>query len=332
MKSDEQRAYAHYRWADRYNRNKEPKKAAAHIRRAVQLQRGARFGAPEEKPVLLKRIYIGVYNNSGRSAVYDATFTDRPAVCKVMHDTELRGLMEAAAHGVPVARVLYSSKDFNVPTAQGVEGLLSPYGPFHGMVPSNRAIVAMEKLSDVQLHPDPGDLGTIINTEEALRARLNATPRQMYPVRGLDKPKLLSELLDAIVNLNQNGLMWLRVDQRNTGVDTEGRLRIFDFGSAQPVSGVNRHEDILAYGKLLYNALIRFYALDHGSHYLSRNAILGRDLNKGQLVSTVDLLSGASARMSEALRACFSLDENSEPDAIARVVGLLRTALRELGA
>jgi hypothetical protein len=332
MKPDEQRAYDHYRWADRYNRNKEPKKAAAHLRRAVQLQRGARFGALEEKPVLLSRIYIGGYSNSARSAVYDATFADRPAVCKVMHDNELVRLMEAAAHGVPVARILYSSTDFSVPTAQGVEGLLSTYGPFRGMVPSNHSIVAMEKLTYVQLHPDPGGLGTIINTDEALQARLNATPRQMYPVRVPDQPRLLRELLDAIVNLNQKGRMWRRVDQRNTGVGTEGHLRIFDFGSAQPVSEVNRHEDILAYGKLLYNALIRFYALDPGSHYLSRNAKLGRDLSKAQLVSTVDLLSGASEHMDKALRACFSLDDYSEPASIARVVDHLHAALRELGA
>jgi hypothetical protein len=281
--------------------------------------------------VLLDRIYNGGYSNSARSAVYDATFADRPAVCKVMHDNELVRLMEAAAHGVPVARVLYSSKDFNVPTAQGVEGLLSPYGPFHGMVPSNRAIVAMEKLRYVQLHPDPGGLGTIINTEEALRARLNATPRQMYPVRVPDQPRLLRELLDAIVNLNQKDLMWRRVDQRNTGVDTEGHLRIFDFGSAQPVSEVNRHEDILAYGKLLYNALIRFYALDPGSHYESRNVRLG-GLSEGKLVLTVDLLSGAPHVVSSALRACFSLTDFSTQSAVASVVILLYKALQELGA
>jgi hypothetical protein len=51
MKPDEQRAYDHYRWADRYSRQSEPKKAAAHLRRAVQLHRGTRptrqkFGAP----------------------------------------------------------------------------------------------------------------------------------------------------------------------------------------------------------------------------------------------------------------------------------------------
>ena len=35
---------------------------------------------------------------------------------------------------------------------------------------------------------------------------------------------------------------------------------------------------------------------------------------------------------SDALRACFSLDENSEPGAVARVVSLLYEALQELEA
>jgi hypothetical protein len=40
MKSDEQRAYAHYRWADRYNRYNQPKKAAAAQRHSVRSTHG----------------------------------------------------------------------------------------------------------------------------------------------------------------------------------------------------------------------------------------------------------------------------------------------------
>lgn len=77
MKPDEQRAYDHSRWADRYNRKNQPKKAAAHIRRAVQLQRGAWFGEPEKVLVLLDRIYGSVIS-SYYTPVYSATVYGRP--------------------------------------------------------------------------------------------------------------------------------------------------------------------------------------------------------------------------------------------------------------
>jgi hypothetical protein len=192
----------------------------------------------------------------------------------------------------------------------------------------------MEKLSDVQFHPRNGQGGPcgVIDTEYALQERAKTGVR--YPAHAPKQPTLrsLREFLDAIVDLNARGLMWGDVKQENSGSDREGHLRIYDFGSAGSINEFSRHMDLLAYGKLLYNVLVQFYALVPGSHYWSQNVRLGRDLNKEQLVSTVDLLDGAPARVSDALRACFSLDENSSPDDIAHVVGLLYTALSELQA
>jgi hypothetical protein len=139
-------------------------------------------------------------------------------------------------------------------------------------------------------------------------------------------------LLDAIVYLNNEKMvLWRNVDQSNTGVDDEGRLRIYDFGYADQIHDSSRHMDILAYGKLLYNALVQSYALGQGSHYESRNVRLG-GLSEGKLVLTVDLLSGAPHVVSSALRACFSLTDFSTPSAVANVVILLYKALQELGA
>jgi hypothetical protein len=139
-------------------------------------------------------------------------------------------------------------------------------------------------------------------------------------------------LLDAIVYLNnEKRVLWRNVDQSNTGVDNEGRLRIYDFGYAGDIHASNMHMDILAYGKLLYNALVQSYALGPGSHYESLNVRLG-GLSEGKLVLTVNLLSGASEALKSALRACFSLTDFSDQGAVANVVILLYKALQELGA
>jgi len=331
MKPDEQRAYDHYRWADRYNRQNEPKKAAAHLRRAVQLHRGTRFGAPMGL-VLSDRIYNGVYINSNRSAVYNATLDGRHAVCKVMRTNELKILQ--AAQGDRVVRILDFSEDptavLAAATGAGAEDLRSKYGPFKGTVPSGRAIVAMEKLRYVELHPEPGVPDTIISTDEALQKRLKDGP--MYSVHKPHQPTLLRELLDAIVYLNNEKMvLWRNVDQSNTGVDDEGRLRIYDFGYAGDIHASNMHMDILAYGKLLYNALVQSYALGPGSHYESRNVRLG-GLSEGKLVLAVSLLSGASEALESALHACFSLIDFGDQGAVASVVSLLYKALQELGA
>ncbi len=106
-------------------------------------------------------------------------------------------------------------------------------------------------------------------------------------------------------------------------------MRIFDFGTfTRPIDDENRYIDILAYGKILYNALVQAYAFAPGRHCRAHRFAL----NKAQLVSTVDLITGASPGVSSALRECFSLETSSSFDDIARVVRLLHAALLELRA
>jgi serine/threonine protein kinase len=327
MKPDEQRAYDHYRWADRYNRQKQPKKAAAHLRRAVQLQRDARFGADpgfNKKLVLLEPILGG----ASRSPVFQATVDGESAVCKVMGRSELENLNKAQGPGV--VRILHVSEDVSTAEGPGSTELRSMYDATGGMPPGS-VIVAMEKLGDVQFHPrhDQGGHRDTIDTVYSLEERVKDGVR--YPVRSPGQPMLryLREFLDAIVALNKRGLMWCDVKQENSGIDREFHLRIFDFGTfTRRIADENRYVDILAYGKLLYNALVGLYAFAPGRHCRAHRFALSKE----QLVSTVDLISGAPVGVSHALRECFSLDEKSKPDSVVLVVDLLNTALRELGA
>ena len=245
-----------------------------------------------------------------------------------MRKSELDNLNKAQGPGV--VRILHVSEDVAAAEGPGSAQLRSMYDATGGMPPGS-AIVAMEKLSGVQFHPDhtQGRDRSMIDTEYALQERVKDAVK--YPARAPEQQRLryLREFLDAIVALNERGLMWCDVKQENCGIDREDKLRIFDFGTfTRRIADENRYIDILAYGKLLYNALVGIYAFAPGRHCRAHRFAL----NKGQLVSTVDLLSGASDHMDKALRACFSLDENSEPNDVARVVGLLRAALQELGA
>jgi serine/threonine protein kinase len=189
----------------------------------------------------------------------------------------------------------------------------------------------MEKLGDVQFHPRHDQSDPPIDTVYALESALEseATGGPQFRVTAPDKKRLeyLRDFLDAIVALNARGLMWGDVKQENCGVDGEGRLRIFDFGTfTRPIDDENRYSDILAYGKILYNALVQAYAFAPGRHCREHRFAL----NKAQLVSTVALITGASVGVSSALRECFSLETSSSFDDIAHVVSLLHAALLEL--
>jgi hypothetical protein len=71
----------------------------------------------------------------------------------------------------------------------------------------------------------PTDPDTIINTDGALQKRLKDGHK--HSVHKPHQPALLRELLDAIVYLNNNEkrVLWLNVDQSNTGVDASSACR-----------------------------------------------------------------------------------------------------------
>ena len=256
--------------------------------------------------------------------MFHATVDGAPAVCKAMSRNELDNLN--AAQGAGVVRILHVTHD--LASAKGTDQLQSN----GGLAPTS-ALVAMEKLRDVQFYPrhDPGD--PPIDTDLALRRALQsaATGGPKFRMTAPDKKRLgyLRDFLDAIVALNARGLMWCDVKQENCGVDGEGRVRIFDFGTfTRPIDDENRYIDILAYGKILFNTLVQAPAFVPGRHCTVHRFAL----NKAQLVSTVDLITGASPGVDSALRECFSIESSSSFDDIARVVRLLHAALLELEA
>jgi serine/threonine protein kinase len=279
------------------------------------LQLKNQFGGANTELELLEPIYSGV---SG-SPVFHATVNGALAVCKVMGESELDNLN--VAQGAGVVRILHVTQDLTSVKGTGAAQLQSD-GDFH----PGSAIVAMEKLENVQLHPNFNTQNPI-DTEYPLERAIKTDTK--YRMITPDKKRLgyLRDFIDAIVALNSKGLMWCDVKQENSGVDSDGRLRIFDFGIyTRPIDDNNRYIDIVAYGKLLYNALVQFYAFAPGRHCTPHRFAL----NQTQLISTVDLITGAPLGVLEALRKCFSLDSSSSSDDIARVVLLLRAALLEL--
>jgi hypothetical protein len=157
--------------------------------------------------------------------VFDATFRGAPVVAKLMDATEFRVLTEAQGPGV--VRVLHSA-------------------PAKG-----RVIVVMEKLKPAAFYP---------------KSILSESYRELEIVAlSTRRRKLLLELLRAVVALNGKGILWGDLRQENTGVDDEGHLRIFDFGSSAEYGDHNRAMDIVAFGKLVYNTLAGKNVLETGS-------------------------------------------------------------------
>ncbi len=185
--------------------------------------------------------------------VFEATFRGAPAVAKLMDATEFRVLTEAQGPGV--VRVLHSA-------------------PAKG-----RVIVVMEKLKPAAFYP---------------KSILSESYRELEIVAlSTRRRKLLLELLRAVVALNGKGILWGDLRQENTGVDAEGHLRIFDFGSSAEYGDHNRAMDIVAFGKLVYNTLA-------GKNVLETSSIT----DAGRRFS---LLASVTPSLTTALRECFRL-------------------------
>jgi serine/threonine protein kinase len=197
-----------------------------------------------------------------------------------MDATEFRVLTEAQGPGV--VRVLHSA-----PAAKG------------------RVIVVMEKLKPAAFYPvDPK--GPLSESYRELEIVALSTRRK----------KLLLELLRAVVALNGKGIMWGDLRQENTGVDAEGHLRIFDFGSSAEYGDHNRAMDIVAFGKLVYNTLAGKNVLETSGHY-SRT-------------DTGRRFSGLARGLTHALRECFRLGSQTV-GTVEDVRGVVRLFAEALG-
>ncbi len=216
------------------------------------------------------------------SSVFDATFRGAPAVAKLMDATEFRVLTEAQGPGV--VRVLHSA-----PAAKG------------------RVIVVMEKLKPAAFYP---------------KSILSESYRELEIVAlSTRRKKLLLELLRAVVALNGKGILWGDLRQENTGVDAEGHLRIFDFGSSAEYGDHNRAMDIVAFGKLVYNTLSGKNVLETGRNYSRTDA--------RRRFAGLTGLARITPSLTTALHECFRLGSQTSESAedVHRVVRLFTEAL-----
>jgi hypothetical protein len=215
--------------------------------------------------------------------VFDAAFRGAPAVVKLMDATEFRVLTEAQGPGV--VRVLHSA-----PAAKG------------------RVIVVMEKLKPAAFYP---------------KSILSESYRELEIVAlSTRRRKLLIELLRTVVALNGRGILWGDLRQENTGVDAEGHLRIFDFGSSAEYGDHNRAMDIVAFGKLVYNTLSGKNVLGTSGNYSRTDA--GRRFS--------GLAGVTPSGLTHALHECFRLGSQTveavgTAEDVRRVVRLFAAAL-----
>ena len=214
--------------------------------------------------------------------VFDATFRGAPVVAKLMDATEFRVLTEAQGPGV--VRV------------------------FHSAPAKGRVIVVMEKLKPAAFYP---------------KSILSESYRELEIVAlSTRRRKLLIELLRTVVALNGKGILWGDLRQENTGVDAEGHLRIFDFGSSAEYGDHNRAMDIVAFGKLVYNTLSGKNVLGTSGNYSRTDA--GRRFS--------GLAGVTPSGLTHALHECFRLGSQTveavgTAEDVHRVVRLFAEAL-----
>jgi serine/threonine protein kinase len=170
---------------------------------------------------------------------------------------------------------------------------------FHSAPAKGRVIVVMEKLKPAAFYP---------------KSILSESYRELEIVAlSTRRRKLLLELLRAVVALNGKGILWGDLRQENTGVDAEGHLRIFDFGSSAEYGDHNRAMDIVAFGKLVYNTLA-------GKNVLETSSITDAERRFTGLTSL------AQSGLASALRECFRL--GSQTSESVRTVGTAKDVRR----
>jgi hypothetical protein len=245
--------------------------------------------------VILKSISGGC----SKCPVFAATFDGAHAVAKIMRTfgPEFKAVREL--QGPYVARVVYES-----PANLHAYPVDANERPVDGE--SGDMLVGMEKLAPAGLYPTYTQ-----GTDDLIDTAYTSMTDRQFDVVSLStlRRQHLTELLRAVVSLTDMGMLWGDLKEENLGIDSDGHLRIFDFGEVKRVSESNRALDIVAYGKLLYNTLVQKLAFHPGRHYLGN----GRgSLDSAALVASVDRFSGATP-LAGALRGCFRLGFQGSP-------------------
>ena len=239
--------------------------------------------------------------------VWDGTLSGKPVIYKLMGKYEYNSLMKV--QGIGVVRALYETENYKLPSLP---------------IESHKVgiLVAMEKLNTITLHPTNG---IPLDTEKNFRNRLTYGPLLLY-MHSFDS-NILRKLLNTIVEINNKGILWGDLKQENMGLDKDGKLRIFDFTESSTIRSMqktpysdsigeyytilsNKHFDILAYGKLLYNIITQNFAFYPGRHYEDRHVNTG--LIAEEYLQVIDMIQDIDPISKNALQKCFLLNGESE--------------------
>ena len=232
-----------------------------------------------------------------------------------MGEHEYNSLMKV--QGIGVVRTLYETEKYTLPKNIKFDLPIDSY--------KVGILVAMEKLNTITLHPTNG---IPLDTEKNFINRLTYGPLLLY-MHSFDSniSNILRKLLNTIVEINNKGILWGDLKQENMGLDKDGKLRIFDFTDSSTISSMqkipfddsideyytivsNKHFDILAYGKLLYNIITQNFSFYPGRHYHDRMKNTG--LIREQYLQVIDMIQDIDPISKNALQKCFLLNGESE--------------------
>jgi serine/threonine protein kinase len=239
--------------------------------------------------------------------VWDGTLSGKPVIYKLMSKLEYKMLMKVQSIGV--VQVLYKTENYKLPEKIDKVGIL----------------VAMEKLDNIKLHPD-------YNTGQALDTKYSFMDRVQKGVllnmHSFDSNNL-RRLLNTIVEINNKGILWADLKQENIGIDKDGHLKIFDFSESRTISRhegfEDKHFDILAYGKLLYNIITQNFAFNPGRHY--RFAL---DLTSDQFLQAIDMIQDIDPISKNALQKCFLLNSESTDNDLSEAIKALYIMINQV--
>jgi hypothetical protein len=242
--------------------------------------------------------------------VWNGTLSGKPVIYKLMSTYEYNWLIKA--QGIGVVRLLYKTENYKLPKKMYQEDGVDKKG----------ILVAMEKLNTIKLHPYYTE-GFSLDTEKKFRQRV----LYMHSLHSFES-NILRKLLNTIVEINNKGISWGDLKQENFGLDKDGQLRIFDFTESCTISPMekipytskdkhsigkyyikqsNKHFDILAYGKLLYNIITQTFSFYPGGHYKNEDGLI-----REQYLQVIDMIQDIDSISKNALQKCFLLDGKSE--------------------
>ena len=248
-------------------------------------------------------LFDRIIGGASHEPVWNGTLSGKPVIYKFMPHHEYKMLMKVQSIGV--VQVVYKTKNYKLPEKIDEVGIL----------------VAMEKLDSIKLHPDY-TTGQSLDTTYSLNDRVKK--RVLLNMHSFDSNNL-RRLLNTIVEINNMGILWGDLKQENIGVDKDGNLRIFDFSESSTIGRhskldgfEDKHFDILAYGKLLYNIITQNFAFNPGRHYRFRV-----DLKRDEFLQAIDMIQDIDSISKNALQKCFLLNSKSTDNDLSEAIKAL---------